>query len=270
MPRESRRLERFLRRGEPGRIWEGMSIHSGKIALITGANKGIGLETARLLGRQGVTVLVAARDAAKAKQAASTLGAEGITAVPLKLDVTSAADIQTAVSFIASKYGHLDILINNAGINAEGGFSGNNSSTVTQSSLRNTFDTNFFAVIELTQAMLPLIRKSPAGRIVNLSSILGSLTLHSDPKSPIAGSKALAYDASKTALNAFTVHLAAALADTKIKVNSAHPGWVKTDMGGEAAPMEVTDGAKTSVELALLGEDGPNGAYIHMGKPLPW
>ena len=250
MPRESRRLERFLRRGEPGRIWEGMSIHSGKIALITGANKGIGLETARLLGRQGVTVLVAARDAAKAKQAASTLGAEGITAVPLKLDVTSAADIQTAVSFIASKYGHLDILINNAGINAEGGFSGNNSSTVTQSSLRNTFDTNFFAVIELTQAMLPLIRKSPAGRIVNLSSILGSLTLHSDPKSPIAGSKALAY--------------------AKIKVNSAHPGWVKTDMGGEAAPMEVTDGAKTSVELALLGEDGPNGAYIHMGKPLPW
>ncbi len=247
-----------------------MSIHSGKIALITGANKGIGLETARLLGRQGITVLLGARDSEKAAQAAAKLKAEGIDAVPLKLDVTSPADIHAVATFIESKYGHLDILINNAGINAEGGFSGNNSATVSQASLKQTFDTNFFAVVELTQALLPLIEKSPAGRIVNLSSILGSLTLHSDPKSPIANSKALAYDASKTALNAFTVHLAAALKGKKIKVNSAHPGWVKTDMGGEAAPMEITDGAKTSVELALIGDDGPNGAYIHLGKPLPW
>ena len=247
-----------------------MSIHSGKIALITGSNKGIGLETARLLGRQGITVLLGARDSEKAAQAAAKLKAEGINAVPLKLDVTSPADIQAAATFIESKYGHLDILINNAGINAENGFAGNNSVTVSQASLRKTFDTNFFAVVELTQALLPLLGKSPAGRIVNLSSILGSLTLHSDPKSPIANSKALAYDASKTALNAFTIHLAAALKGTKIKVNSAHPGWVKTDMGGEAAPMEITDGAKTSVELALIGDDGPNGAYIHLGKPLPW
>jgi len=141
---------------------------------------------------------------------------------------------------------------------------------VAQEALRETFDTNFFAVVELTQALLPLIRKSPAGRIVNLSSILASLTLHSDPKSPIAGSKPLGYNASKTALNAFTVHVADALKDTKIKVNSAHPGWVKTEMGGAGAQMEITDGAKTSVELALLGDDGPTGAYIHMGKPLPW
>lgn len=259
------RLHRRLRG-----IWEDMSIHSGKIALITGANKGIGLETARLLGRQGVTVIVGARDSEKAGKAASTLKAEGLEAVPLKLDVTSTADIQAAAAFIESKYGHLDILINNAGIIVENGFAGNNSATVAQAPLRQTFDTNFFAVVELTQALLPLIRKSPAGRIVNLSSILGSLTLHSDPKSPIAGSKSLAYNASKTALNAFTIHLAAALKGTKIKVNSAHPGWVKTDMGGEGAQMEITDGAKTSVELALIGDDGPTGAYLHLGKPLPW
>ena len=247
-----------------------MSIHSGKIALITGANKGIGLETARLLGRQGITVLLGAREGEKAARAAATLKAEGINAVPVKLDVTSSADIQAAAAFIESKYGHLDILVNNAGINAEDGFAGNNSVTVAQEALRETFDTNFFAVVELTQALLPLIRKSPAGRIVNLSSILASLTLHSDPKSPIAGSKPLGYNASKTALNAFTVHVADALKDTKIKVNSAHPGWVKTEMGGAGAQMEITDGAKTSVELALLGDDGPTGAYIHMGKPLPW
>jgi NAD(P)-dependent dehydrogenase (short-subunit alcohol dehydrogenase family) len=115
-----------------------------------------------------------------------------------------------------------------------------------------------------------LIKKSTAGRIVNLSSILGSLTLHTDPTSPIYESKAFAYNASKTALNAFTVHLAHELKATNIKVNSAHPGWVKTDMGGEGAMMEVTDGAKTSVQLALLEDNGPTGGYFHMGETLPW
>ena len=136
--------------------------------------------------------------------------------------------------------------------------------------LRQVFETNFFAVVELTQTLLPLIRKSPAGRIVNLSSILGSLTLHSDPSSDIYSMKAFAYDASKTALNAFTVHLAQALRGTPIKVNSAHPGWVKTDMGGQAAPMEVSEGGKTSVQLATLPDDGPTGGFFHLGQPLPW
>ena len=247
-----------------------MSTESGKIALITGANKGIGFETARQLGKAGVNVLIGARDKAKADEAAAKLKAEGLDAVPVKLDVTASADIQAAAAFIEANFGHLDILVNNAGINSEGGFAFNNATTVTQAELRKTFDTNFFAVVELTQALLPLIRKSPAGRIVNLTSILGSLTLHSDPTSVIAGSKALAYNASKTALNAFTVHLAAALKDTPIRVNSAHPGWVKTDMGGAGAMMEIVDGAKTSVALALAGDDGPNGAYLHLGKPLPW
>jgi len=118
--------------------------------------------------------------------------------------------------------------------------------------------------------LLPLIRKSPAGRIVNMSSVLGSQTLHADPKSPIYDKKSLAYDSSKAALNSYTIHLAFDLKDTKIKVNSAHPGWVKTDMGTDAAPMQIPEGGKTGVALALLGEDGPSGGYFHMGKPLPW
>jgi NAD(P)-dependent dehydrogenase (short-subunit alcohol dehydrogenase family) len=146
----------------------------------------------------------------------------------------------------------------------------NNSSTVTQEVLRETFDTNFFGTIELTQILLPLIKKAPDGRIVNLSSILGSLTLHADPNSPIYGAKVLAYNASKSALNAFTIHLAHELRDTGIKVNSAHPGWVKTDMGTDAAPMEIPEGAKTSVALATLGADGPTGGYFHLGQTLPW
>jgi len=125
-------------------------------------------------------------------------------------------------------------------------------------------------VVKLTDELLPLLKKSDEGRIVNLSSILGSLTLHADENSPIYGSKLFAYDASKTALNAYTIHLAAALKDTKIKVNAAHPGWVKTDLGSDAAPMHVVDGAKTSVQLALLDENGPTGKYIHDGNELPW
>src|SRR5262249_13956309 len=149
-----------------------------------------------------------------------------------------------------------------------GGF--NTTSTVTPDVLRRTFETNFFAVVALTQALLPLIRKAPAGRIVNLSSVLGSLTLHADPSSDIYAMKAFAYDASKTALNAFTVHLAQELRGTAIKVNSAHPGWVKTDMGGSAAPLEVSEGGKTSVQLASLPDDGPTGGYFHLRQPLPW
>jgi NAD(P)-dependent dehydrogenase (short-subunit alcohol dehydrogenase family) len=165
----------------------------------------------------------------------------------------------------------LDILVNNAGVLLdEGGFGVNTTTTVPLVKIRETFDSNFFGVIALTQAMLPLLEKSEAGRIVNLSSILASLTLHATPGSPIYDSKTFAYDVSKTALNGYTVHLAHALKDTPIKVNSAHPGWVKTDMGGEYAPMEIADGAKTSVRLATLPADGPTGGYFHLGETLPW
>ena len=247
-----------------------------KVAFITGANKGIGLETARGLGKRGIAVVLGCRDEAKGRDAAETLKAEGIAKVEVvRFDVTRPEDHREAARHLESRYGKLDILVNNAGISPEdadfgapGGF--NTTPTVSPEILRQTFDTNFFAVVALTQALLPLIRKAPAGRIVNLSSILGSLTIHSDPSSGIYDKKAFAYDASKTALNAFTIHLAQELSQTPIKVNSAHPGWVKTDMGGQAAPMEVSEGGDTSVQLATLPDDGPTGGYFHLGETLPW
>jgi NAD(P)-dependent dehydrogenase (short-subunit alcohol dehydrogenase family) len=135
---------------------------------------------------------------------------------------------------------------------------------------RRTFETNVFGLVAVTHAFLPLLRQSEAGRIVNLTSILGSLGLHTDPQSPIYHFKTVAYDTSKAAVNAYTIHLAYELRDTPIKVNAAHPGWVKTDLGGEGAPMEVVDGAKTSVWLATLPADGPTGGYFHGRERLPW
>ena len=240
-----------------------------KVALITGANRGIGFETAKQLGATGVTVVVAARKLSVAEETADKLKGLGVDAHPLQLDVVSETDRKAAAKYFEEKFGKLDILINNAGISSPTGFA-NVTSQVSDEDLLNVFTTNLFALVSLTRELLPLIKKSPAGRIVNLSSILGSLTLHADPTSPIAGFKAFAYDASKSALNAYTIHLAYELKDTPIKVNSAHPGWVKTEMGTDAAPMEIPDGAKTSVALATLGADGPSGRFIHMGQELPW
>ena len=240
-----------------------------KVALITGANRGIGLETAKQLGEKGVTVVLGARKLSDAEAAAAKLTAQGVDAYAIQLDVTKPADRAAAAKFIQDKYGKLDILINNAGI-AGGDFFTNTTSKTTEEELRSVYETNFFSVVALTQQLLPLIKKSDAGRIVNLSSILGSLALHADPKSPIAGSKLFSYNSSKAALNAFTIHLADELRGTPIKVNSVHPGWVKTEMGSDAAPMEIPDGAKTSVAAALLGPDGPSGRFIHLGEELPW
>lgn len=246
-----------------------MTTANGKrIILISGANKGIGLETARQLAQAGHHVLLGARDPAKAEEAAASLAREGLTVEPITLDVTDAASIAAAAKRIAERHGKLDTLINNAGITLEPW--GVTTSQVSLDLWRKIFDTNLFAVVAVTQAMLPLVRNSEAGRIVNLRSILGSLTLHADPASPIYNFKAVAYDTSKTAVNQYTVHLAHELRDTPIKVNAAHPGWVKTELGGEGAPMEVVDGAKTSVYLATLPADGPSGAYIHMQDRLPW
>lgn len=148
--------------------------------------------------------------------------------------------------------------------------SANSTLTTSEETLRKIFETNFFAGVALTNVLLPVLHKSAAGRIVNLSSILGSLTLHATPGSPPYNAKMFAYDASETALNAYPIHLAHALKDTKIKVNSAHPGWVKTDMGGAQATLELSEGGKTSAALATLPDDGPTGGFFHLGKPLPW
>jgi len=243
--------------------------NANKVALITGANKGLGFEMARQLAQAGVTVVLAARDQAKGESAVAKLKAQGFDVRFLKLDVTNKKDFAQAAEFLEKNFGKLDILINNAGISADG-LAGTSASATTEQSLQATFQTNFFAPIALTQALLPLLKKSEAGRIVNMSSILGSQTLHADPNSPIYNFKSLSYDASKAALNSFTIHLAHELKDTKIKVNSAHPGWVKTDMGTDAAPMEITEGGKTGVALALLDESGPSGGFFHLGEPLPW
>ena len=240
-----------------------------KVALISGANKGIGFETARQLGKQGITVLLGARDLAKGEAAAEALKKEGIDARAVKLDVVNQADVKAVAGKIEEEFGKLDILVNNAGI-ALDPIGGNTTSTTPEEKLRKTFDTNFFAVVAVTQALLPLLKKSEAGRIVNVSSILGSLNLHATEGSPIYEAKMFAYNSSKTALNAFTVHLAHELKGTKIKVNSAHPGWVKTDMGSDAAPMEIVDGAKTEVELATLPANGPTGGYFHRGEAISW
>lgn len=239
-----------------------------KIALITGANKGIGLETARQLAQKNITVLIGARDEAKGEEAVAELRKEGLEARAIALDVTKSESIRKAAEQVKKEFGHLDILVNNAGVMLD-----DKERKVSEQSLavwRDTFQTNFFGLVETTQAFLPLLRKSDAGRIVNLSSILGSITLHAKPGSPVYDNKVAAYNVSKSAVNAYTVQLAYELKDTKMKVNAAHPGWVKTDMGGEGAMMEIAEGAKTSVALATAGADGPNGTFVHEGEPLPW
>lgn len=242
---------------------------TGKVALISGANKGIGLETARQLGKKGITVVLGARDLAKGEAAAAELKKDGIDASAVKFDVVNKADVEAAVAKIEKEFGKLDILVNNAGVMFEG-MDKNTTTSVPDDKLRETFDTNFFSVVSVTKAFLPLLKKSDAGRIVNVSSILGSLSLGATKGSPIYQVKTFAYNASKAALNAFTIHLAHELRGTNIKVNSAHPGWVKTDLGTDAAPMDVVDGAKTEVELATLGPDGPTGGYFHMGEAISW
>jgi NAD(P)-dependent dehydrogenase (short-subunit alcohol dehydrogenase family) len=249
---------------------------AGRVAIITGANKGIGLETARGLGRMGITVVLGSRSEESGKTAAKALLSGGVHDVEsVRFDVTHPQDHVAIARYLGDRFGKLDILMNNAGVMLDeaefGGPEGfNTTETVSPELLRRTFDTNFFGVVALTQTLLPLLYKAPAGRIVNLSSVLGSLTLHSDANSSFYAMKAFAYDASKTALNAFTVHLAQALRKTAIKVNSAHPGWVKTDMGGPAAPLDLSEGSKTSVQLATLPDDGPSGGFFHLGESLPW
>jgi NAD(P)-dependent dehydrogenase (short-subunit alcohol dehydrogenase family) len=238
-----------------------------KIALVTGATRGIGLETVRQLAAAGVHTLLAGRDLGKAEQAAKSFQAQGLPVEAIALDVSDAASVAAAAKQVEASHGHLDILINNAGI-----FKDDFDKSPSQQSLevwRETFDTNLFGMVAVTQALLPLLRKAPAARIVNLSSSLASLAIHSDPGSDLYDFKVPAYNVSKTAVNAWTVQLAYELRDTAIKVNAADPGSVKTDMNSHGQ-LELADGASTSVALALLDEAGPNGTFQHRGEVLPW
>lgn len=243
-------------------------MQSARVALVTGANKGIGLETARQLAGQGIRVMLGSRDAARGAQAAAVLEQAGLAVEAVALDVTDGASIERAAKQVADRFGHLDILVNNAGVVLDA--LDQPPSAQTLETWRDTFETNVFGLIAVTQAMLPLLRKSAAGRIVNVSSRLGSISDQSNPASPYYPFKVPAYNVSKTAVNAWTVQLAFELRNTAIKVNTIHPGHVKTDMGGASASMEVVDGARSSVELALIGADGPSGGFFHLGERLPW
>ncbi len=237
-----------------------------KIALVTGANKGIGLEICRQLLARGHHVLLGSRDLSRGQEAAASLGGDGVDVV--QIDISDPATFDAAREWISGKFGHLDILVNNAA-DAEDADWGSTAENLPLDVLRRTFDTNFFGLVDLTQRLLPLLRQSDAPRIVNQSSILASLAEHSDPASSIYGVTALAYDSSKTALNAFTVHLAKALKDSAFKVNSAHPGNVRTDLNsnGNLTPEQ---GAETAVRLATLPSDGPTGGFFHFDETLRW
>ena len=232
------------------------------VALITGANKGLGLEIARQLGKQGLVVVLGARDEAKGAAAAAELRKQDIKAHAVKLDVTNKDDVAALPAYFKDKFGRLDVLVNNAGISER------HSEDV--ESLRRVFETNLFGAVAVTYALLPLLQASRAGRIVNHSSVLGSLTTVQKNPDMFGNFVTPSYTASKAALNGFTVALAHRTRGTDLKVNSAHPGWVKTDMGGAKAPMNVVDGAKTAVRLATLPADGPTGQFFHLGDPLPW
>ncbi len=238
-----------------------------KIALVTGANKGIGFEISRQLAQQGMTVVIGARDETRGAEAAAKLRDEGLDAHHLRLDVTDASTIEPLPRFFEERFGRLDILVNNAGILLD---EGTPPSALDMEVLRQTFEANFFGAFAVTKALLPLIRRSEAGRIVNVSSQLGSLADISDPDSAYAGFVSFAYPASKVALNALTALLAKELRGTSVKVNSADPGWVRTDMGTAAAPLAPEEGADTPVWLATLPADGPSGGFFSSRQPMAW
>ena len=242
------------------------SMNDDKIAFITGANKGIGLEIARQLGTQGITVLLGVRDENRGQEAAEKLQTEHINAHTVQLDVTNQDSIDAAANYIESKFGRLDILVNNAGVAIDNV----PPSQLDIEVLRRTYDTNVFGVFAVTKAMLPLLRKSEAGRIVNISSGLGSLAQNSDPDYEYAQVKLLAYNSSKTALNAMTVQFAHELKDTPIKVNCADPGYVATDINNHRGSRTMQQGATAPVRLATLPDDGPTGGFFDENGVVPW
>ena len=240
---------------------------SDKIALVTGANKGLGFEIARQLAERGSVVLLGARDEARGKEAASLLAASGLPAEPLRIDVTDGDTIAAAAAQIGRRHGRLDILVNNAGIT--GSFRGA-PSEVSVDQLRQVYETNVFGVVAVTNAMLPLLRRSGAGRIVNMSSGLGSLTLGTDPGYEFADRNLVTYQSAKTALNAITVAYAKELRETWIKVNAADPGFTATDLNSHRGHRTVEQGAAIAVRLALLGDDGPTGTFQDENGVIPW
>jgi NAD(P)-dependent dehydrogenase (short-subunit alcohol dehydrogenase family) len=238
-----------------------------QIALVTGANKGIGYEIAKGLARQAMTVFLGCRDTARAENAAGQLAKEGLIAIPLHLDVTRPETIASAATQIDVAHGKLDVLVNNAGIAREWQFK---PSQVDLTLVKEIYETNLFGPVATIQALLPLLLRSPAGRIVNVSSSLGSLALTSDPGSPLSQLPCLGYSSSKAALNAVTVQFANELRGTPVKVNAVCPGYVATDLNGHSGPRTPEQGARIAIEMATIPEDGPTGGYFNEDGRIPW
>jgi NAD(P)-dependent dehydrogenase (short-subunit alcohol dehydrogenase family) len=239
-------------------------MNNNRIALISGANKGIGLEIARQLAEAGVEPIVGARDLSRAKAATESLVAEGLSAHWVQLDVTDPTSIAAAAEKIRAEHGKLDILVNNAGIFD---FDDAKPSTAAIEAVRRVMETNFIGALAVTQAMLPLLRAAPAARIVNVSSSLGSLTLNGDPTSTYYSQQYIGYNASKAALNMLTIQLHEELRGTGIVVNSVSPGFVKTDLTGYGT-MTPAEGARLPVQHALGGEK--SGGFLGPDGETPW
>jgi len=247
------------------------------VALVTGANQGIGLQIAKELAAHGFTVLVGSRNIEKGKIAAKSIGT---AAHAVQLDVTDHASITAAAERIRSEFGRLDVLVNNAAISNTSKLPGmsveeyaqlTRPSNVSLDEVRAVWETNVFGVLAVTQALLPLLREAPSARIVNVSSGVGSLTMNADSAYPYRSVYGPVYPASKTALNAMTLALAIELESTRIKVNAVSPGFTKTNLNDYEGTETVEEGAREAVRVALLGPDGPTGTFTHskLGA-LPW
>jgi NAD(P)-dependent dehydrogenase (short-subunit alcohol dehydrogenase family) len=245
------------------------------VALVTGANKGIGLQIAKDLAAHGFTVLVGSRNFERGQAAAKSIEGD---ARALQLDVTNQASIAGAAERIRNELGRLDVLVNNAGISHAGKpgrslaemVASGRGSVASLDEVRAVFETNVFGVIAVTQAMLPLLREAPAGRIVNVSSGTGSLTLNADPASTLHAMPNVVYSPSKTALNAITLAFAIELESTGIKVNAADPGFTATDLNNFEGTRTLQQAAREPVRLALLDVNGPTGTFSNENGSLPW
>lgn len=231
-----------------------------RVAVVTGANRGIGFEIVRQLARRGVRVVLTARDPAQGEAARGRLAGEGLDVAFQALDVRDAGQGRAVAAWVERELGRLDILVNNAGVLIDP--KGARAATVDAPVLRDTLETNVVGALLVTQACLPLMRAGGYGRIVNVSSELGQLE-SMGPGTP-------AYRISKAALNALTRTLAAELSGTNVKVNAMSPGWVRTDIGGPSAPRSVEEGADTAVWLATLPDEGPSGGFFKDRRPLAW
>jgi len=228
-----------------------------KVAVVTGANRGIGLEVVRQLSQKEFTVILGARELSKGEAAAREIGSSSVVA--REVDVSNDASVQRFAESVAQEFGRVDVLVNNAGFNYDWG---QKASSTDLKKVHETLETNLFGAWRMAQALVPSMKKNKHGRIVNVSSEAGSLAS--------MGGSTPAYSVSKASLNAFTIALAAELKSSGILVNSVCPGWVRTEMGGANAPRSVEQGAASVLWAALLPDDGPTGGFFRDGKPLPW